>query len=54
MAAIEDEDLLATDRLRADILASNKGMRLVIEKSGLKAKGTIDSAVYELEIPLDG
>jgi GNAT superfamily N-acetyltransferase len=37
----------------AEVLASNKGMMKVFEKSGLSVKATLESGVYELTIPFD-
>ena len=36
----------------ADVLASNKGMMRVFEKSGLAVEAHLDSGAYELSMPL--
>jgi hypothetical protein len=35
----------------ADVLASNKGMMRVFEKSGLAVQARLDSGAYELTMP---
>jgi len=37
----------------ADVLASNKSMMKVFEKSGLPVKAHLESGAYELTIPFD-
>jgi acyl-CoA hydrolase/GNAT superfamily N-acetyltransferase len=39
--------------LTADVLASNRGMMKVLEKSGLPVKAKIDAGVYEVVMPFD-
>jgi GNAT superfamily N-acetyltransferase len=37
----------------ADVIASNRGMMKVLERSGLPVKAQVDAGVYEITMPFD-